>query len=92
MSSAPLNPFGLNRGSFMPKKSSLPMKSSKKDAEDEAALPAGPAKRSKLSKEKVNEIRNRYEQFKHVTVTGTVMETFAQYMKDKMTARHSKQI
>ena len=77
MSSAPMNPFALNRGSLMPATKILPKKLPSKEPESQDALPNGPAKRSKLSKEKVNEIRNRYEQFKHVTVTGTVMETFA---------------
>ena len=45
-----------------------------------------------MSKERIKEIRNRYEQFKYVTVNSTVMETFAQYMKEKMTSRHTKKL
>ena len=31
------------------------------------------------------DVRNRYEHFKHATVTPTVMDTFVTYVKDKMT-------
>ena len=34
----------------------------------------------------LRDVRNRYQHFKHVTVAPTVMDTFATYIKDKMTS------
>ena len=43
--------------------------------------------KKKISKANLQrDVRNRYEHFKHVTVTPTVMDTFATYVKDKMTS------
>lgn len=46
--------------------------------------------KQELKKKEMSDIRRRFEHFKHGSFNETVLRTFAQYMKDKMTSRQIK--
>ena len=55
----------------------------------QAAIERENLKKSKVRQE-MNEIRNKYEQFKHDSIREEAMRAFAKYMKDKMISKQYK--
>ena len=45
---------------------------------------------NEMKLKELKEIRSRFEQFKHVNVSETVIKTFSQYMKDVFVSKQFK--